>query len=916
MQRMIVMGGRLVNAGAIRDGVPGGASSRRTRHWALGCPVLPVNAQMKSLVAFGAIGVAAAALVWFWIAGDAGADETPGPAQPGAPVAEATEPQPAAASRSLAPIGNAEPALLQVRGRILDAWGEPVVRALVGDVASDRPVATAADGRFELLAARGSRLSLLVLAVGHAPLLASAEVSGGAHDAGDLQLQRGGGIRGKVVDGAKNGIAGATVTLRVQSSPWPPSIDLARLFPPATTDASGAFAFAHLPPGNYRVAATASGKQSAQSGAVAVRDGVETAVDPPLVLAAAYELSGLVLGAGAPVGGAQVRIRAGNQPAFAGESAADGRFRAVSLPPGPLRVEVSKPGFLQWVRTDVDATRDEEVVVHLVPGLSITGRVVEASSGKPVERFAVLIRRTGELDPGANGSIQQQLQRQVAELRAAAAGAADPEQRAERLQIASEFEARLEALARLGPRPPAVPADVGPVEPRPGGKFVSEGLDEGTYTVGISSLDHQFAQIEPVELRRGTPAPELRFELVPGATLAGVVVSRHDRSPVGGATVELVRPQEAQEAEDAQRSLYPWVFARSGPQGITLRSARTAADGSFEFRQAAPGRYFLSIHHAGMTDFDTAVFDFVPGSPKYRVEVGARATLAGRVLDASPGQSVSVLVLGGHGMLRTVQADAAGRYRFDYLQAGSYLVRAFPSDSGQYVNRLFGAIFPLHAGGVDPKQIPERDVTLGEGETRVFDLALDVPATGTVQGRLLINGQPGKGAQAIVRPLPGEAPGSGGLALRGACDDLGRFTIPDVPAGKYTLSLGGASRQELHSEPLTVAPNQTTLVERDLAAGGLRGRVVVPDPSTEETRGYVWVLPGITEAPADLYEYRRTKRTHRIQVRNGAFEDASLTPGPAIAVVDIRGRSYAVAKIVIPARETLAVDLAAGPRSQ
>jgi hypothetical protein len=232
------------------------------------------------------------------------------------------------------------------------------------------------------------------------------------------------------------------------------------------------------------------------------------------------------------------------------------------------------------------------------------------------------------------------------------------------------------------------------------------------------------------------------------------------------------------------------------------------------------------------------------------------------------------------------------------------------------VNRLFGAIFPLHAGGVDPKQIPERDVTLGEGETRVFDLALDVPATGTVQGRLLINGQPGKGAQAIVRPLPGEAPGSGGLALRGACDDLGRFTIPDVPAGKYTLSLGGASRQELHSEPLTVAPNQTTLVERDLAAGGLRGRVVVPDPSTEETRGYVWVLPGITEAPADLYEYRRTKRTHRIQVRNGAFEDASLTPGPAIAVVDIRGRSYAVAKIVIPARETLAVDLAAGPRSQ
>jgi hypothetical protein len=227
-------------------------------------------------------------------------------------------------------------------------------------------------------------------------------------------------------------------------------------------------------------------------------------------------------------------------------------------------------------------------------------------------------------------------------------------------------------------------------------------------------------------------------------------------------------------------------------------------------------------------------------------------------------------------------------------------VRAFPADASQYVGRLLGAIFPLHAGAVVPEQVPARDVTLAPGEARAFDLALDCPATGIVQGTVTVNGRPAAG-RAVLRPLPGEAPGAGGQSLRGDCDAYGAFTIRDVPAGKYTLAISGATRQELHSEPVAVEPGGTAVVARDLQAGGLRGTVTAPDAAPADLRGYVWVLPGAAAAPEDLYEYRRTHRTHRIQVRNGAFEDAQLTPGPAVVVADLRGRRIVATNATIAA---------------
>ena len=140
--------------------------------------------------------------------------------------------------------------------------------------------------------------------------------------------------------------------------------------------------------------------------------------------------------------------------------------------------------------------------------------IVDAITGRPVERFAATVRRIGETDPASNGRMAQQLERQVEALRAAAARATDAELRDRNDRLWTELAARLQRLRQdAGSRPVAVPADVGPMVDRPDGRFAIGGLEEGLYTVGIASPDHRFAELGPVELRIGMRSHGSRLPL-------------------------------------------------------------------------------------------------------------------------------------------------------------------------------------------------------------------------------------------------------------------------------------------------------------------------------------------------------------------------------------------------------------------
>jgi hypothetical protein len=820
---------------------------------------------------------------------------------------------------------------------VVDRYGEPLGNATVATVTTAAAVGVAArplttttaeDGRFALAATASGSFTLVVQASDHAPFLSthSLDATSGSLDVGDIQLLGGGGITGRILDQAGNGLPGASATLRPSSGAMRRSMEQAGLLAPAATTAAGVYRFQHVMPWRYRVTASAPGMQAARAAnTVEVKEGVETKV-APIRLEVGFELAGVVVGPDdAPVAGAEVRVRNNrSRPRFNGRVTTqnDGRFQMGQLPPGPLQVEVTARGFLGFSRVDVDPTRGQELEVRLQGGIRVTGIVLDTQSGAPVERFAAAIRRIGRLDPGNLGSMVQQLRRKIAALRQPPGGTETPAERAQRLAIVATFEARLARVEREGrTRPAAVSPDVGPVTARPGGKFAFDGVDEGVYAVDIASPDHQFARVAPVEVRRGAPGPDLRVGLTKGYALRGTVVSKHDGTPITGATVALmsiVTASHPKRVRDRRRSLYPWAFARSGPHGVAIMSARADERGRFEFRQAPPGRYFLAVRHPQMADYESELFYVHKTDQKLRAEVGSRADLSGRIHGIPPGRAgnVEVLLLGGHGTMRTVKARADGTYRFGALQPGGYIVRAFAADSRRYVSRQLATIFAPNAVTADPKKTVQHDVTLAAGEIRTLDLSLDLPPAGIVSGTVTINGRPAKRGRAILRPQPGAAPGSGGLSLRATLDELGRFTIRDVPAGKYTLRLYGATRNELHSEPITVAPDQTVMVERDLVSGGLGGRVTTPDGApAEQIRGNVMVFPGATTVPADLREYRRTKRVHRVRVRNGVFRDDGLTPGPALLLVEIRGRLPVTTEVEIPSGTTLELELTAG-RSQ
>ncbi|MBK8975008.1 MAG: carboxypeptidase regulatory-like domain-containing protein [Planctomycetes bacterium] len=881
------------------------------------------------------LGVIAVVAITVWQVSSRGRDVLPADVEArDAPSRSDTDEsaQPRAASeprREIADLdAGADDRPLRVRGRIVDAWDEPLAGALVGDAGSERPVRSAADGTFELLAPRDRRtLPLLVLAADCAPGLSAHELapSAGVAELGDIRLLRGGDLLGTVTEPDGRGIAGATLRVSSQQGgPAPGALTLDDLVPAATTDAAGAFAVRHLPPGTWRITASAPGRQSARSSSLTVRDGAATTVDP-LVLAVGHPLALRVVDtAGAPIAGADVQARSvGGGTGFRGTatSAGDGRCSLDGVPPGRVRIDVQCGGHLRTTLDGIDVPRDGELSITLERGLRINGTVVDATSGAAIERFATVVRRVGDLDPSSNGTMEQQLERQLASLREQVASAPDADERARRMRMLDELRQRLERVReQTAARPLALPPDLGAALPHEAGRFSIDGLDEGLVVVGVSAPGHRYAESAVVELRRGTAPTELSFALEVGHPLAGRVVARADGAGVGGATVELKHVLDvAPEAALPGRSLYPWVFERPGPRGVTVCTVRSGDDGHFEFPELAPGRYFVAVRHPHRADAETEPFELRGAAPELRIAVGLRASLSGRVFGAPAGSkgAIEVLALGGHGVQRTTRCGTDGSFRFDDLQPGGYLVRAWPADAPQFSRRLFAELFPLHAGAVDPERIPPLDVALGEGEHRTFDVAMDLPTTSGVHGTVMLLGQPAKGCRAVLRPVPGEAPGSGGLSLYASCDASGRFEITDVPVGNYVLSLYGPSQQELQRDGVTIAAGTPTFVQAELRAGGLQGRVLAPDvASPDELLGYVWVLPGASAEPDDLYAWRRDNRTHRIRVRQGAFREDHLTPGPALLVVDLRGRQRTSLTVTVPTGDALTLDLQAGARSR
>ena len=311
------------------------------------------------------------------------------------------------------------PAPGSVTGLVVDGAGAAPVAGASVALASDPAVSTATDasGRFTLNGIAAGDQAVRVSAAGYGEASVVFSVSGGVLDLGTIPLSlnpTAGRIRGVVRDAASGTpLSGVDVSV-------------AGAFTAATlTDASGAFEFADVTPGDVTVSAATPGYQGGSGTGTVTAGGVlVTNID---LVPANGVLVGTVRDAdsGGPVAGATIAVSSGDTAS----SDAAGAFSLADMAPGSVEVTVSAPGYsaqtLQAVISPGGTTDLGAVALSPVPtSTTVSGVVTDAESGAPVPGAAVSVVGTAfSAVSGADGSYAiSGVDRLEFDLRCSAAG--------------------------------------------------------------------------------------------------------------------------------------------------------------------------------------------------------------------------------------------------------------------------------------------------------------------------------------------------------------------------------------------------------------------------------------------------------------------------------------------------------------
>lgn len=146
------------------------------------------------------------------------------------------------------------------------------------------------------------------------------------------------------------------------------------------------------------------------------------------------------------------------------------------------------------------------------------------------------------------------------------------------------------------------------------GEFTIKCLPSGRYRL-VGRVGDDQVESEPVIAAAGTTNVELRF---PSAVAIGGVVRFKDGTPAVGVSVS------------------PWPADEAGQRrGFRMRSARTAADGTFRFGDLLPGTYNLVIDAEGAPGISIRpkrVNGVAAGTTNLTIELERGLTVVGRVL--------------------------------------------------------------------------------------------------------------------------------------------------------------------------------------------------------------------------------------------------------------------------------------------
>ncbi|HEY2732327.1 MAG TPA: carboxypeptidase-like regulatory domain-containing protein, partial [Polyangia bacterium] len=394
-----------------------------------------------------------------------------------------------------------------------------------------------------------------------------------------LELGRGFGVEGTVVDEGGRGLPGAEV--RAEAAPDDPLAEA------ATTAADGRFRLGPLPPGRLRLVARAPGHLVRAPAYVTLAPGAASPAQR-LELVSAASIEGRVADArGAPVAGAQIRCGGGG---------ADLTDLAVIFDALPLAAEAAALG--GSLGRELGATKvarsDAGGAFHLDDLLP--GPVRLAVTRAP---FAPLVTEAPALAPGEHRELGVLTLRDADAPSATGAPVPGPARRADATLVGVARDSGGRPLPRARVRAWPLGDDVGLVAAAPTSPSLGSAVTDagGHFTLGnlpnaplLLELDHPRY---PVTLARATPgAPTELTVPIPGG-IDGEVRERITGASVPRATIEGL-----------------------GPDGLRVAASgagRAKGSGAFRLLRLRPGPWTLTVKAPG---YRTSVRDVdVPESP-------------------------------------------------------------------------------------------------------------------------------------------------------------------------------------------------------------------------------------------------------------------------------------------------------------
>jgi protocatechuate 3,4-dioxygenase beta subunit len=371
------------------------------------------------------------------------------------------------------------------------------------------------------------------------------------------------------------------------------------------------------------------------------------------------------------------------------------------------------------------------------------------------------------------------------------------------------------------------------------GEFRIDGLPEGTFRFRARHEEFAPGLSEPITLDGRNERTGVVVQMEQGAVIAGVVIDEQS-APVPGAAVRV---------------------SLGGPGMRFERPRQTYSDddGKFEMR-ALPRREIdiVAVHEVATSETESANLEATPEKRDFTLKLDVDGVVAGVVVDSEgePVEGAQVLLWpdfrrgdGGSGRDFRLRGqseeltDAGGRFEFRGLQDMPYQVRANPPGVAGGRGRAF-----MREG--TPAQV-------GDTELRIV-----LEKDGTIRGKVAF--QDGEVPEAFTVSLGGFR---GGTPF--STED-GSFSIADVPANTYTITVRGIGFDQAQKPDVEVASGADVDLGTITVTKGraIEGRVVTaqrePVPGASVTVGRMLFGSGSSTTAAGRFGPPGTQRNKTV----------------------------------------------------